>query len=170
MVISFVSLAIALIALTVNMTTLIRRPRIVVRWGQISEDPRGPMDGLSIVITARRRALQIEEIGFVYESPPWSRTRLEWHNNDRPLRIQLNMGGEMPVTLDDGQSLRAKGASEQVSDWIHDAKQEWEYLGFALPVTSPYVYVKASGAIYWQPAQFQGMAALRGAIGVQLKG
>jgi hypothetical protein len=107
MVISLVSLGIALIALTINMTTLIRRPRIVARWGLISEDPRGPMDGLSIVIRARRRTLEIEEIGFVYQSPPWNRKQLEWHNNDRPLRIPLNMRGDLPTTLEDGKSLRA---------------------------------------------------------------
>lgn len=60
-VISIVSISIALVALAVNVSGLARRPRIVAEWGWVQESP--PYEGLSIIVTARRRTVEIDDVG-----------------------------------------------------------------------------------------------------------
>jgi hypothetical protein len=60
-----VSLVVAVVALVINMSSLVRRPRIVAEWGEVADDHGGPREGLSIIVTARRRAIEVDEIGVV---------------------------------------------------------------------------------------------------------
>ena len=69
MVLSIVSLVVAVIALAVNMTGLQRRPRIVAEWGTVQDDPFPYAEGLSIIVTARRRPVEVDEVGLVFLPP-----------------------------------------------------------------------------------------------------
>jgi hypothetical protein len=63
MTLSIVSLVVALVALLVNVSGLVRRPRIVAKWGEVSEGDHGPIrEGLSIIVTARRRSIEVDEV------------------------------------------------------------------------------------------------------------
>jgi hypothetical protein len=99
--ISIVSLLIALVALAVNVSGLARRPRIVAEWGWVQESP--PYEGLSIIVTARRRTVEVDEIGVVILAKRiWRRRPPEWLNVDEPLRITTPARGGIPVLLEDG--------------------------------------------------------------------
>lgn len=99
--ISIVSILIALVALGVNVSGLARRPRIVAEWGWVQEAP--PYEGLSVVVTARRRAVEVDDVGLVVLTKrTWRRRSPEWLNVDDPFRISLPVRGETPRLLQDG--------------------------------------------------------------------
>jgi hypothetical protein len=62
MMLSIISLAVALFALFVNVAGLVRRPRIVAKWGYVVDQP--PEEGLSVIVTARRRPIEVDEIAW----------------------------------------------------------------------------------------------------------
>jgi hypothetical protein len=53
MVLSIVSLGVAFAAVAVNASGIVRRPRVVARWGEVHAEPRF-REGLTIIVTARR--------------------------------------------------------------------------------------------------------------------
>lgn len=133
--ISIVSLFIALVALAVNVSALARRPRIVAEWGWVQEAP--PYEGLSIIVTARRRAVEVDEIGVViFPQRTWRRRVPEWLNADEPFRIPTPARGGFPVLLQDGQTIRGFGELESVGVKIGDRQGH------------VYAYVMASGSVY----------------------
>lgn len=133
--ISLVSLLIALVALAVNVSALARRPRIVAEWGWVQEAP--PYEGLSIIVTARRRAVEVDEIGVVVlPKRMWRRRLPEWLNVDEPFRIPTPARGGFPVLLEDGQTVRGFGELESLGEQIGNRKGH------------VYAYVMASGSVY----------------------
>jgi hypothetical protein len=131
---SIISLVVALIALAVNVSALARRPRIVAEWGYVQDDP--PREGLAVIITARRRSIEVDEVGVVVVPGGTRRRQVpEWLHADRPLRLQLR-AGSLPRRLQDGESIRAFGDLDWVIDEIHDE-----------PGTA-YAFVRASGTVY----------------------
>jgi|SRR5215203_963042 len=133
--ISIVSLLIALVALAMNVSALARRPKIVAEWGWVQEAP--PYEGLSIIVTARRRAVEVDEIGVVIlPKRIWRRRLPEWLNLDEPFRIRTPAKGGFPVILEDGKTVRGFGELESMGEQIGDRKGH------------VYAYVMASGSIY----------------------
>ena len=63
-VLSIVSLAFAATARSINVAGLVRRPRIIAEWGPVQDEPHW-YEGLAIVVTARRRSIEVDEIGIV---------------------------------------------------------------------------------------------------------
>jgi hypothetical protein len=137
MTLSIVSLVVALVALVINVSGLVRRPRIVARWGEVAgDDGYGPVrEGLSIIVTARRRPIEIDEIGIVLLTTAPRRHQFpEWLHEQRPFRYPLSVDS-IPHRLQDGESLRA------YVDLDH-AQEEASGPGVAYP------YVLASGTVY----------------------
>jgi hypothetical protein len=137
MTLSIISLVVALVALVANVSGLVRRPRIVAKWGEVAgDDNYGPVrEGLSIIVTARRRPIEIDEVGIVLLTTAPRRHQFpEWLHERRPFRFPLSLD-PIPQRLEDGESLRAyidlDHAQEQVSG-----------PGVAYP------YVLASGTVY----------------------
>jgi hypothetical protein len=134
-VIAIVSLLIALVALGVNVSGLARRPKIVAEWGWVQEAP--PYEGLSIIVTARRRPVEVDEIGIVlFPKRRLQRKLPEWFNTDDPFRVSMSAQPKLPVSLQDGQSVRGFGELESVGEQIGDRTGK------------PYIYVMASGCVY----------------------
>ena len=134
-VISIISILIALVALAVNVSGLVRRPRIVAEWGWVQESP--PYEGLSVIVTARRRAIEIDEVGVVLLSKrPWRRRSPEWLNVDDPFRISLSTRTEKPTILQDGQTIRGFGELEAVAADLGDRDG------------ALYAFVAGSGTVY----------------------
>jgi hypothetical protein len=143
MMLSIISLAVALFALFVNVAGLVRRPRIVAKWGYVVDQP--PEEGLSVIVTARRRPIEVDEIGLVLlEKVPVRHQCAEWVHEEYPPRLLIEPydGGPpdrrslLPTRLQDGQSVRA---------YINlDRAQE------ALPATTgkAVTYIRASGTVY----------------------
>lgn len=153
MILSIASLVLAFIAVAVNASGIIRRPRIVARSGTVRDHPS--LEGISIIVTARRRPIQIDEIGVVkLDRRPRRIVRLrghkyrlpfpryqfpEWHREDFPDRIALGpavLDPDLPLRLQDGESTRIYRAIEDVIDVLEPRTR------FAYP------YVKASGTVY----------------------
>ena len=135
MALSIVSLVLAVVALSVNVSGLVRRPRIVAEWGEVqSEPPWG--EGLSIIVTARRRPIEVDEVGIVLlaNRPRFLRVP-EWLHAERPFRVLLNVG-DLPRRLEDGESVRGFMDLDSAIDEVH-----------CLPGKA-YTYVKASGTVY----------------------
>src|SRR3954467_2081688 len=102
MTISIVSLVVATIALTINLSGLVRRPRIVAEWGDVSDghEYQPPVEGLTVVVTARRRPLQVDEVGLVVvPRRTWPRRVPEWLHEDRPYRWPLGLREGTPANL-----------------------------------------------------------------------
>lgn len=141
MVLSVISLVFATIALAINVSALLRRPRIVAEWGTIQDThPYGFMEGLSVVVTARRRAVEVDEVGVVFMEPTWRRRFPEWLRVDDPVR--LNLRGRdlnLPRRLQDGESVRAGGELDSLIDEMHE---------LGVSDKHSYVYVLASGTVY----------------------
>jgi hypothetical protein len=133
---SIVSLVFSLVALAVNVSGLVRRPRIIAAWGVVQSDWQGPVrEGLSIIVTARRRPIEADEVGVVVlPGRTWRRRIPEWLNDDEPYRQPLD-AGTLPKRLQDGESLRAGIDLDDAIDGIPN--------GGVL-----YAYVKASGTVY----------------------
>jgi len=131
--IALISLAIALLALSVNLSYLVRRPRIVVQSGTITRDPRaaGGGTGISVIVTGRRRPIEVDQIGVVDMAPPvWPwRHAVEWHDQDLPFRIAMSRGSDWPKRLEDGQSLRLQVDDELMDEVIAEAVAEDESSG-----------------------------------------
>jgi hypothetical protein len=150
--ISIISIVIAMVALTVNLSGLVRRPRIVAEWGWVQESP--PYEGLSILVTARRRAVEIDEVGLVLLPKRTSRRRLpEWLNADLPLRIRIPIREKTPKLLQDGQTVRGFAELESVGEQIGDRPG---------PV---YAYVIASGHVFLTPSHSRLRKRLRRRLG-----
>ena len=129
-----VSLAISLIALAVNASGLVRRPRIVAEWGDVQTHP--PREGMSIIVTARRRPIEVDELGLVRLARATRRRQLpEWLTEDWPVRVPLN-AHDLPRRLQDGESARAFADLDLVIDELRDAP------GVIYP------YVLGSGKVY----------------------
>jgi len=87
LVISLISLVVAIVALVVNVSGLIRRPRIVAEWGLVQEghEHGPPVEGLAIITTARRRPIEVDELGIVLlPKRTWRRRLPEWLHEDQP--------------------------------------------------------------------------------------
>jgi hypothetical protein len=150
--IAIVSILIALAALGVNVSGLARRPRIVAEWGWVQEAP--PYEGISVVVTARRRAVEVDDVGVVLlPRRTWRRRSPEWLNVDDPFRVSLPVRGEKPAQLQDGQTVRGFGELEAVAEDLGDR-------GGAL-----YAYVAASGTVYLASPQSKLRKRLRRRIG-----
>lgn len=150
--ISIVSILIALVALGVNVSSLARRPRIVAEWGWVQETP--PYEGLSIIVTARRRAVEVDDVGVVIlPKRTWRRRSPEWLNVDDPFRISLPVRDGTPRLLQDGQTVRGFGELESVAEDIGDRDG---------PV---YAYVVASGTVYLASSTSKLRKRLRRRIG-----
>ncbi|MFZ2052497.1 MAG: hypothetical protein WB698_05615 [Solirubrobacteraceae bacterium] len=151
MALSIVSLLLAFVAVVVNASGIVRRPRIIARWGTVNEEPF--REGISIVITARRRPIQVDEIGFVkldrrprvvlkagkhhVRLPIPRRQFPEWHRDDIPVRVPLrDRDDDLPLHLQDGESTRFHIDLDAAIDELHPRTK------FA------YTYVQASGTIY----------------------
>jgi hypothetical protein len=151
-VISIVSLLIALVALAVNVSGLARRPRIVAEWGWVQESP--PYEGLSIIVTARRRTVEIDDVGVVLlPKRTWRRRSPEWLNADNPFRISLTIRGGTPGLIQDGQTVRGFGELESVAEDLGDRKG------------ALYAYVVASGTVYLTSPNSKLRKRLRRRIG-----
>lgn len=139
MTLSIISLVVAVIALTFNVSGLMRRPRIVAEWGWVQEDPHhGPgVDGLTIVATARRRPIEVDELGIVLlPGRTWRRRLPEWLHFEKPTRMSVRPSAEVPRRLQDGESIRGFADNDRASDELGDLD------GVA------YTYVLASGTVY----------------------
>jgi hypothetical protein len=135
MALSIISLVIAIVALSVNLAGLVRRPRIVAEWGFVNDNP--PHEGIAIIATARRRTIEVDEVGLVM-LPEHARRRWqvpEWLHQERPHRLKLE-AGELPQRLEDGQSIRAFAELDFAIEALDG------YAGKAVP------YVMASGIVY----------------------
>lgn len=140
MMLSLISLVIAIVALTINVTALVRRPRIVAEWGTIQDaQPYGFMEGLSVVVTARRRPIEIDEIGLVFMARTRRRQFPEWLRVDDPVRLKLGGRLGLPRRLEDGQTVRAGGELDSLIDDMHESGVSEQH---------SYVYVLASGTVY----------------------
>ncbi len=132
--IAIVALLVSVVALAINLSSLVRRPQIVAEWGYVQDHP--PAEGLSIIVTARRRPIEVDEIGLVVLPRKTRRRRIpEWLHAERPPRLRLRVE-QLPKRLEDGQTLRAFGELDSVIDELH---------GYEGP---SYPYVRASGTIY----------------------
>lgn len=140
---SVLSFAVAMVALLVNVSALVRRPRIVAEWGFVRDEGDGlqPIEGLSVIVTARRRTVEVDEIGIVrLPGRTWRRRLPEWLHTERPARIEVFpfRPDRLPHVLTDGQSI--KGFIQ-----LESAQDELDSLGSS---GVDYPYVRASGTVY----------------------
>jgi hypothetical protein len=150
--IAIVSILIALVALVVSISGLARRPRILAEWGWVRERP--PYEGLSIIVTARRRAVEIDDVGVVLlPKRTWRRRSPEWLNADDPFRISLAIRGGMPGLMQDGQTVRGFGELESVAEELGNRDG------------ALYAYVVASGNVYLASPNSKLRKRLRRRIG-----
>ncbi len=138
-VLSVVALAVALIALLINLGGLVRRPKITADWGVV-EDGGGtsaPQEGLWIIVTARRRPIQVSEVGILLLPKKTLRRQLgRWQlRPDNHFRRPL--GNIETTTLTDGETL------ETGMELDHAVE---EFRGRA---GVDYCYVMASGKVYF---------------------
>lgn len=140
MTLSIISLVVALVALLVNVSALLRRPSIVAEWGPVQDTQ--DVEGLTITVTARRRPVEVAEVGIVLlSSRTWRRRIPEWRHTERPRRLRLDVDADLPVTLSDGQT---------VHGFTHT---EWAADEFRYETGTEYCYVVASGMVYLSRAQ-----------------
>jgi hypothetical protein len=93
--------------------------------------------GWSIIVTARRRPIEVDEVGIVLLPAKTSRRRVpEWLHSHKPVRLLLNIGEKLPRRLEDGQSLRAFAELDSTIDRLYGIE------GVS------YSYVQASGTVY----------------------
>lgn len=137
--IAIVSLFVAGVALAVNVSGLVRRPRIVAKWGFVQHEH----EGLSVIVTARRRPIQVDEIGVVsLPGRPRRRQFPEWLNWSEPFRLDLQIertAGDLPIRLQDGESVRAFIELDDAIGKLPPGPQ------------TAYTFVKASGTVYLAP-------------------
>lgn len=139
MALTIIALCLSLIAITINLTGLLRRPRIAAEWGTIYGDPRHEtLEGMSVIVTARRRPIEVDQVGVVFMPPTWRRRIPEWRRQDYPVRLPLE-SGDTPKRLEDGQSVRAG----YVEDSLLEKMAARGVLG-----QHSYIYVLASGTVY----------------------
>lgn len=137
MTLSIISLVVAIIALTVNVSSLVRRPRIIAEWGWVQEDHGPGVEGLTIIATARRRPIEVDELGIVLlPRRTWRRRLPEWLHAERPLRMTVRPGVAVPRRLQDGESIRGFAENDHAADELGNRD------GIA------YTYVLASGTAY----------------------
>jgi hypothetical protein len=130
------SILIALAALAVNATGVIRRPRIVPFW---LPDLHG-REGLYITVTGRRRAVQVTELGVLYYPRTWRRQFLAEQLLRRDAiceAIDLRDGW-----LQDGQTVtRWLAVDRAVEENLPEVEGGVEYC-----------FAVASGKVYLMPA------------------
>jgi hypothetical protein len=97
------------------------------------------MEGVSVVVTARRRPVEVDEVGLVFMKPTWRRQLPEWLRVDVPVRLTLRARAPLPTRLEDGQTVRAGGELDSLIDEMYED-------GISDPHS--YVYVLASGTVY----------------------
>jgi len=137
LVLSVISLLVALAALTINLTALLRWPRIAASWGEVQTHP--PYEGLTLTVTARRRAVEVDEVGIVMLSTrPYRRRIPEWVLTDDPIRLALAVDG-LPTRLQDGESIRGFIDTDTAAERLHHEDG------------TAYTYVRASGFVYFAP-------------------
>lgn len=138
-VISVVALAVALIALLINLGGLVRRPKITADWGVVEDggETSAPQEGLWIIVTARRRPIQVSEIGILLLPKKTLRRQLgRWQlRPDNHFRHPL--GYIEATTLTDGETLETGMELDHAID---------EFQGRD---GVEYCYVMASGKIYF---------------------
>jgi hypothetical protein len=165
MVLSIISLVFAVVALLVNVSALLRRPHIVATWGEVAGAPGGvSLEGLSIIVTARRRSLEVDEVGLVAVAAiPVSLRCPEWLHESEPPRLALPVvdragASRLPKRLDDGQSVRA---------FIDlDSAQE-DFPSETTAGRKTVAYVLASGTVYFAREQSALLTWLRSAQAVE---
>jgi hypothetical protein len=142
-IISVISLVVAVAALTINASGLIRRPKIVAEWGWVEEaDEHGPdVEGLTIIATARRRPIEVDELGIVLlPKRTWRRRLPEWRHQELPFRVRVgpavSRGQPLPIRLEDGASIRG---------FMHPDFAVDEFYG---ETGVSYVYVLGSGTVH----------------------
>jgi hypothetical protein len=141
MVLVLFSLVISLIALSVNVGGLIRRPRITADWGVIQEgnEYSSPQEGLWIIVTDLRRPIQVSEVGIlVLPKKTWRRQLGQWQLRDGN-HSRHPLGAIKSVTLSDGQTV-------EVGIELDQAIGE---LGQQAGAGRDYCYVMASGKVYF---------------------
>jgi hypothetical protein len=146
-VLSLLSFAVAMVALLVNVSALVRRPRIVAEWGFVRDAGDGiqPVEGLTVIVTARRRTVEVDEIGIVrLPKRTWRRRLPEWLHTERPARIEVFpfRPDRLPHVLTDGESIKAFIRLESAQDDLDKLR-----IGGV-----DYPYVRASGTVYLAPA------------------
>jgi len=123
------------VALSVNVSGLVRRPRIIAEWGPVQDEPHW-YEGLAIVVTARRRPVEVDEVGIVLLQKKTRRRQApEWLHAERPFRLPLG-SKNLPKRLQDGESVRVFAELNSTIDDLHGND------GVA------YTYVSASGTVY----------------------
>jgi hypothetical protein len=127
-------------------------PPDTCRVGLVQERP--PYEGLSIIVTARRRAVEIDDVGVVLlPKRTWRRRSPEWLNAEDPFRISLAVRGGTPGLMQDGQTIRGFGELESVAEELGDRDG------------ALYAYVVASGNVYLASPNSKLRKRLRRRIG-----
>ena len=139
MVLSLVSLTISMVALTVNVGGLVRRPKITADWGVVDggDGSYAPQEGLWITVTARRRPIHVSEVGILLLPKKTLRRQLgTWQlRHDNHFRYPL--GDLKATTLSDGQTFETGMELDHASEELGGRKGR------------EYCYVMASGKVYF---------------------
>jgi hypothetical protein len=138
-VLSLVSLAISMVALTVNVGGLVRRPKITADWGVVDggDGNHAPQEGLWVTVTARRRPIHVNEVGILLLPKKTFRRHLgAWQlRHDNHFRYPL--GSLKAMTLSDGQTLETGMELDNAIEELGSRKG------------TEYCYVMASGKVYF---------------------
>jgi hypothetical protein len=136
-VFSLVSLVVALFALFVNVAGLVRRPKISGNWGAIDDDMEGRRDeGIWIMVTARRRPIEVSEIGLMWlPKRTWRRQFEEW---------QLRNVNYDRASLDNREKVLTDGETMQTGMRLDDAIDD-----LGPRAGHEYCYVIGSGKVYF---------------------
>jgi hypothetical protein len=138
-VISLVSLTLALIALFVNVGGLVRRPKITGNWGPLDDSARNDQrrqEGLWITVTARRRPIEVSEVGVMFLPKKTPRRQLdEWQvRNENYRRVPLD---QREALLSDGETMQTGVDLDRAIEMVgeHSGRE--------------YCYVIGSGKVYF---------------------
>jgi hypothetical protein len=135
-VISLISLAIALVALFANLGAVVRRPKISGNWGPIDDGGGRRQEGLWITVTARRRPIEVSEIGVIWFPRRQFRRQLaEWNVRNK---------GYVRSALDQREALLTDGQTMQTGIELHAAVER-----IGPRPGRDYCYVIGSGIVYF---------------------
>jgi hypothetical protein len=139
LVLSLVSLTVAAIALFVNITGLVRRPRIEGSWKQ--DDPSGGItpahEYLEIIVTARKRTIEVREVGILVLSKRTGRRQYREGSLTTDNHFRFRLGDSEAMTLSDGATLRRGIELDHAVEELGGRKGR------------DYCYVLASGTLYF---------------------
>ena len=135
-VVSIGALVVAILAVFINLSALPRWPKVRVRSGEVQDAP--PVEGTVIVVTARRRPVEVTDVGLVSLKRTWRRRVTPWDHVDRPVRWSAVDRRRVPVRLEDGSSIET----------FVDADNDEAHMTFEGTNGTTYVYVEASGVVY----------------------